>query len=57
MAAMSDTPRRRSVQWQDDTEHLKNRRDAVHRIASEAPRPSEPETPQQGHTREPNESS
>ncbi|MEV1003959.1 hypothetical protein [Nonomuraea sp. NPDC050202] len=54
---MSETSRRRSVQWQDDTEHLKNRRDAVHRIASEAPRPSEPETPQQGHASDPNEGS
>ncbi|MFC5827378.1 hypothetical protein [Nonomuraea insulae] len=44
VAAMSDTPRRPKIQWQDDSEHLKNR-DAARRIVSEAPRPSEPEMP------------
>ncbi|MCK2216774.1 hypothetical protein MF672_023660 [Actinomadura sp. ATCC 31491] len=41
---MPDTPRRPRIQWQDDSEHLKNRPSA-HRIVSESPRPSEPDTP------------
>ncbi|NJP88652.1 MULTISPECIES: hypothetical protein [Nonomuraea] len=46
---MTDASRRRKIQWQDDTEHLKNR-SAANRIVSEAPRPSEPDTPKRAHT-------
>ncbi|UBU08915.1 hypothetical protein [Nonomuraea gerenzanensis] len=37
---MPDTPRRPRIQWQDDTENLKNRGDAVQRILSGTPRPA-----------------
>ncbi|GAA2212100.1 hypothetical protein GCM10009850_075620 [Nonomuraea monospora] len=47
MAAMPDTPRRPRIQWQDDTEYLKNRerplsgalRPAAEPAADPAPRP------------------
>ncbi|WP_237104546.1 hypothetical protein [Nonomuraea sp. MG754425] len=49
---MPDTPRRPRIQWQDESEYLKNRKS---RIVSEAPRPSEPDLSQRGGGRDADE--